>query len=372
MTTTVQLGDFVELTMGQAPPGDSYNDKGDGLPLVAGAGDFNGDGLAPTKYTTRPSKLSRAGDIVLSIRASIGAKVWADGVYCLGRGVAGLRARPGLDSKFLWHWLTHTERELAAKGRGATFLQVNRTDIAGMQLTLPPIEEQRRIAAILDQADAIRTTRRQVLARLDALTQSTFHAMFGNERVAGPLGERLEFLTSGSRGWARYYTDHGAKFIRIQNVGRGELRLDDMAYVNPPATAEARRTAVQAGDVLLSITADLGRTAVVPVGFGEAYISQHLAVLRAPTLIPAFLSAYLQSRSGQMQIQKKDRGATKAGLNFDDVRSIEVPMPPVDSQRAFAARVDAINAQRGAVERALAADGELFASLQSRAFQGEL
>lgn len=85
------LADVCTIIMGQAPPGDSYNDRSLGLPLIAGAGDFKGDRLVPLKFTTRPSKTTIAGDIVLSIRASIGAKVWSDGEYCLGRGVAGLR-----------------------------------------------------------------------------------------------------------------------------------------------------------------------------------------------------------------------------------------------------------------------------------------
>lgn len=174
------LEDVCVITMGQAPSGESYNDKKDGLPLIAGAGDFDGERPRAKKFTTAPSKVCASGDIVLGIRASIGAKIWADGSYCLGRGVAGLRPREGLHDRYLWHWLTNSAPTLTAKGRGATFLQVNRADIGEMEIPVPSLDEQRRIAAILDQADALRAKRRQALTHLNDLTQSTFLDMFGD------------------------------------------------------------------------------------------------------------------------------------------------------------------------------------------------
>lgn len=218
-----------------------------------------------------------------------------------------------------------------------------------------------------------RTKRRALLAHLDTLTQVVFERQFGADGGGSEdLGSYLEFLTSGSRGWAAHYADHGQTFLRIQNVRRDALLMDDVAYVNAPNSAEATRTRVKAGDVLLSITADLGRTGVIPADLGEAYISQHLAILRAPALNPRFLSAYLSSPAGQRQITKKDRGATKAGLNFDDVRSIRIPRADRQRQDLFAAQANAIDAERATVHRALAAADELFAAIQSRAFSGEL
>ena len=109
---TASLGDVADVVMGQAPSGESYNHEGEGWPLIAGAGDFGESVPVAKKFTTAPSKLCSDGDIVLGIRASIGEKVLADGQYCLGRGVAGLRAKRNLDQRYLWHWLTHSEAEL--------------------------------------------------------------------------------------------------------------------------------------------------------------------------------------------------------------------------------------------------------------------
>ena len=250
--------------------------------------------------------------------------------------------------------------------------------LAGLQIPLPPLPEQRRIADVLDRAEALRAKRRASLALLDTLTQSIFLNMFGDpESVLSRwpsknLGDCLTFMTSGSRGWAEYYTDTGDLFLRIQNVRRDELSLLEVIRVNVPQSAEAIRTRVQPGDVLISVTADLGRTAVVPQDIGVAYINQHLMLLRAPSFVPRFLSAFLTSPRGQIQIHGRNRQAVKAGLNFDDVRSLAIPTPPLPLQQEFARRVAAVEQLRSAQRASLARMDELFASLQHRAFRGEL
>lgn len=160
------------------------------------------------------------------------------------------------------------------------------------------------------------------------------------------LGDHLEFLTSGSRGWSQYVRESGAMFLRIQNVGHNRLDLDDVAYVDPPPGAEAQRTRVQAGDVLLSITADLGRTAVVPAGLGPAHINQHLAILRVRNFDPRFVAAYIALGPGRYQLAKLDRLGVKSGLNFDDIRSLEIPLPPLPEQRRIADILDKADAIR--------------------------
>lgn len=184
---SVPLGEVCEIIMGQAPKGETYNTNGDGLPLVGGASDFGVAFPKPKKFTSAPTKISKPGDIILSIRATIGPKVEADGQYCLGRGVAALRAKSRLDRRYLWHWLTQSTNTLLGKARGATFLQVSSDDIKSLPLPLPPLEEQRRIAAILDKADALRQKRKQAIALLDSLTQSIFLEMFGDP-ISNPRG----------------------------------------------------------------------------------------------------------------------------------------------------------------------------------------
>jgi type I restriction enzyme S subunit len=225
---------------------------------------------------------------------------------------------------------------------------------------------------------ALRTKRRAVLAQLDTLAQAIFIDMFGDPSTIldkwpnKKLGELLYFLTSGSRGWAEYYSDAGDLFLRIQNVKRDQLSLEDIAFVRAPDTAEAKRTRVEPGDVLLSITADLGRTAVVPEGLGPAFINQHLSILRTRSLVPRFLSAFLSSPVGQRQVSGRNRHGVKAGLNFDDIRSLIIAVPPLGNQRDYAGRVATLEKFKATSRASHAELDALFASLQHRAFRGEL
>jgi type I restriction enzyme S subunit len=286
------------------------------------------------------------------------------------------------DPQYLRHVLTgdvfHAQFMNTVAGVGGSLVRARPAFAAKIKIPLPPLEEQKRIAEVLDKAEELRAKRRASLARLDTLTQSIFLEMFGDPSSilekwpSRKLGELLEFLTSGSRGWAEYYSESGDLFLRIQNVRRDQLLLDDVAYVKAPETAEAKRTRVQSGDVLFSITADLGRTAVVPEGLGTAYINQHLSILRTKALVPRFLSAYFASPAGERQVFGRNRQAVKAGLNFDDIRSLLIPVPPVELQREFANRVTTVEKLKATQSASLAELDTLFASLQHRAFQGSL
>jgi len=375
-----KLGEQATIIMGQSPPGESYNKEGKGAPLLNGPTEFGPLYPIEKQWTTSPTKLCESGDVLFCVRgATAGRLNLADKKYCLGRGLAAIRGKPGkFDGGFLRHVLTNGYATFQARGVGSTFINISGEELVNFEVPSLPLTEQRRIAEVLDRAEALRAKRRTALAQLDSLTQSLFLDLFGDHTTilkqwpTKKLGQLLDFLTSGSRGWAEYYAESGDLFLRIQNVRRDELLLDDIAYVNAPDTAEAKRTRVQPGDVLLSITADLGRTAVVPEGIGTAFINQHLSILRTRALVPRFLSAYFASPVGQRQVVGRNRQGVKAGLNFDDIRSFIVPLPPIELQREFACRVRAVEKLKTAQRASLAELDALFASLQHRAFRGEL
>lgn len=285
-----------------------------------------------------------------------------------------------VDRGYLYHYLRQQQIiDLAtARSAGANLPRISPAILAEFPIPLPPLAEQRRIAEILDRADALREKRRKSIAMLDTLVQSVFLEMFGDP-VTNPkrwpittLSNLLTFLTSGSRGWASYYSNNGSLFLRIQNVGRNRLILDDVAYVNPPQNAESTRTRVKPGDVLLSITADLGRSSVIPNNIDEAYINQHLAILRVKTIEPEYLSAFIASSGGQRQISRLNREGVKAGLNFDDIRSLMIPLPPRDLQSKFIAVIENINKLITQNKISNSKMDDLFFSLQHQAFNGTL
>jgi type I restriction enzyme S subunit len=160
-----------------------------------------------------------------------------------------------------------------------------------------------------------------------------------------PLEFISEFVTSGSRGWAQYYSTEGALFLRIGNLTRKHInmRFDDVIRVSPPASSEGERTAVQKDDLLISITADLGIVAVIPDGFETAYVNQHIALTRLDNSLAhaRFVGWFLNGQLGQAQFDKLNESGAKAGLNLPSIKNLQIPVPSLDEQVKIAQAIDA-------------------------------
>jgi len=238
---------------------------------------------------------------------------------------------------------------------------VNWSDLKRLEFSLPPLDEQRRLAKILWSAFELKEAYQMMLARCDEMASSRFIEMFGDpvKNTKGweihNLSDFIEFLTSGSRGWSQYFSNTGEYFITIKNVRGGKLILDDVQYVSPPNNAEAARTKVQEGDLLISITADLGRTAVVSRKVAEhgGYINQHLSCIRLNRnyLDPFYVANFLESDAGKRQFAAKNQNAVKAGLNFNSIRSLRIPTPPLPLQRDFIAFIEQLDKSKVVVSK---------------------
>ena len=365
-----RLGEVCEIVMGQSPASESYNDAGDGLPFYQGNADFGYRWPTPRVWCNSPTKIAKAGDILISVRAPIGALNFAKESCCIGRGVAALQPKQGNDSLFVYFALKCKAADLNARGTGSTFKAINKKALGKTTFPLPPLAEQRRIAVTLDSICGIIEKRKAQLAQLQQLVKSRFVEMFG-EPITNPkewpmskIGEHLDFLTSGSRGWAKYYSDDGELFITIKNVKGGKISVNDVQHVKPPTGAETERTRVQEGDLLISITADLGRTGVVSRELADrgAYINQHLSCIRLnrKSVEPLFVAFYLESAAGKAQFEKKNQSAVKAGLNFEAIRSLRFYLPPLALQREFAAFVAKVDRLEVAVKKGLEAAERLY------------
>jgi type I restriction enzyme S subunit len=183
--------------------------------------------------------------------------------------------------------------------------------------------------------------------------------------------QRAQFVASG--GWADYYAPEGTRFIRSLDVRMNSISDEDAVFVKPPNGAEADRTRVARGDVLLTITGSrIGRVAAVPERLNGAFISQHVAILRLNAgLLPEFLSMFLSlDTGGQRQIARLQYGQTKPGLNLDQIREMRVPVPHVCHQQRFLELVQRMERLRAVQCEALRQAEHLFASLLHRAFSG--
>ena len=232
----------------------------------------------------------------------------------------------------------------------------------------PNSEEQSKIVLILDGISSVIEHRQQELQKLDELVKARFVELFGDPKInpnkypVCQLSEHIAFLTSGSRGWAQYCADDGTEwFITIRNVKDCHIETDNMQPINAPDNAEAKRTRVQEGDLLISITADLGRTGVVTKEIAEhgAYINQHLTCIRLKqdVLNPLYVAYFMESPAGKEQFESKNQSAVKAGLNFNSINSLRLMVPPLEEQNAFVNFVEQVDKSKVAVQTALRKKG---------------
>lgn len=342
----------------------------------------------PEAFVRRAEQNLVEGDLLVSSANSwnlVGKACWVPNLSyrsTAGGFISILRCdRDLVFPRYFYHWVTsgQTQHDLRNCGRQTT--NISNLDFGralDLEIPLPALAEQKRIAAILDKADAIRRKLQQSLRLSDDFLRSVFLDMFGSDKSPKcdrvPLGPFLEFMTSGGRGWSQYYAPSGARFIRSLDVQMNEIGEKDVAYVAAPNNAEAKRTRVQENDVLLTITGSLiGRVARIPKEHAGAYISQHVAILRlGKGLDPEFLARFLSMDEGQRLVQKSQYGQTKPGLNFDQIRRFTVPLPSATLQKRFVEIANRVNASSMKSRTFMSQSETLFSSLQQRAFRGEL
>ncbi len=362
----------------------------DGEKEYLATGGLVGDNIVTEKvtYKDKPSRadlLAKENQLIVAKMKGTNKVFLVDNNisdYIFSTGFLVLEAKENWSPNFLFHLLQskYFQEQKDKFSSGATQKAINNEKFKEILIPDIPLEDQKRIAKILDQAENLIQKRKQTIDLLDEYLKSKFLELFGDP-VNNPkkweiktIGDIVSSITSGSRGWAKYYSDSGSVFITIKNVGRNnKLLLENLSYVKPPLNAEARRTRVKEGDVLLSITADLGRSAVVQGMKSDAYINQHLAILRLKEgYVPEYVAEFICSDGGQLQIQKLNKGAAKAGLNFDDVKSIKIPMPPLEIQEKFSLIKNQVRFIDLNLKSSLEEIQNLFNALMQKAFNGEL
>jgi restriction endonuclease, S subunit len=219
----VKLGEYCDVIMGQAPKGIDVNEDLMGLPLIAGAGDFSSTGVEVSKWTEKPTKTCIINDIILSVRATVGTYRFADRDYCLGRGVAALRAKDNLDQKYLSFVIDFYRTKLLSVARGATFLQISKADIGTLMIPLPPLGEQKRIAEILGRVAEAEQHVQDTLELLDEVAKSSFYTFCGipdHFERRKKLGE-IAIVATGNTPPRKDPSNYGSyiEWIKSDNLG---------------------------------------------------------------------------------------------------------------------------------------------------------
>ena len=350
----IKLGDAATYINGYAF---KPEDRGEvGLPIIR-IQDLTGNAYDLGFYDGECSEKIEIndGDILISWSASLGVYVWDRGRALLNQHIFKVVFdKVDIDKGYFVYAVRQKLFEMGMKTHGATMKHIVKKDFEATLIPYPSLNEQAEIAINLNRVSRVIEISKQELQLLDTLIKARFVEMFG-DTVTNPFGweehrldEYIDFLTSGSRGWAQYFVeDENELFITIKNVKNNHITLENIQYIETPDNKEAERTKVKSGDLLISITADLGRTGVVDDDIAEkgAYINQHLSLVRLnkKKVNPLYVSYFLETEGGKMQFESKNQNGVKAGLNFDAIKSLKILVPPLEKQEAYLAFVHQVD-----------------------------
>ncbi len=334
--------------------------------------------------------LLRTGDVIYSRRGDVtrfAVVSEAEEGWICGTGSIRIRlncpdilvgyARRYFQQKEVGTWLKH-------HAKGVTMPNLNTEVIRALPFVYPPLADQRRIAEILDKADALRAKRRAALARLDTLTQSIFLDMFGDPatnpkrwpfRQMRSLAAKFSDGPFGSNLKSEHYTESGTRVVRLQNIGVGEFVDDNAAYISERHFAKLKRHECLPGDVLVGTLGDPNlRACIQPTWLSTALNKADCVQIRPnnSTATASFVCALLNQPATERMAQDLMHGQTRVRISMGRLRDLEVPVPPIELQRNFTSRVGAVEELKLVQRAALGKLDALFASLQHRAFRGEL
>lgn len=357
MNNHYKIGDVFDLIGGGTPSTKQKEYWGEGTPWFSSA-DIDAAGnlnyrrcVTPLGLEDSTTNVVPKGTIVVVTRVGLGKVVQITEPMCFSQDMQALLPKKKdleYNHRFLFYQLSYIMQSYKFKGQGTTISGITKKQLADALIYLPAVEKQDSIVscieALFSQLDASEATLRTVKDQLAVYRQAVLKDAFSSFTEKVPIRGISSIVTSGSRGWAQYYSDKGARFIRITDLTRDRIILknDSPQYVVLPDGAEGKRTYLQPHDVLVLITADLGSIALIPNDIGEAYVNQHIAMIRFLNPQQAkFMSWYLKSDYGQKELLKNKRGNGKLGLGLDDIRDTTVPIVSDDVANAAVRSIDA-------------------------------
>lgn len=329
----------------------------------------------------------KKNDVLLTIVGTIGRAAVVDVVEpaVFQRSVAILRPTSEvLEARYFYHITQSPDFIEQARKFTKTSTQagIYLGNLKKIEIPLPPLEEQKRIADILDKADQLRQKCRQAIALLDSLTQSIFLEMFGEIAcLAWPTATIGEVATDmrtgpfGSQLLHSEFVDEGIAVLGIDNAVNNRFEWGKARFITEEKYRQLSRYTVRPDDVLITIMGTCGRCAVVPDDIPTAINTKHVCciTLDRSRVLPHYLhSCFLNNPGVLRQLGVQAKGAVMPGLNMGIIKSLNIPVPPVALQQTFKERLSSLSQQSIAAGTAADKSDSLFASLQHRAFSGQL
>lgn len=354
-----KLGEVCKLNMGQSPDSSFYNDTGDGIPFFQGNADFGEVYPNIRVWCNAPTKIAHPGEILISVRAPIGAMNIADCECCIGRGLASISVDESIcTTKYLWYDLFSKIEELNSKGTGSTFKAINKKTLEETEVQLRDIDEQRKISETLDKITQLVSLRKQQLVKLDELVKARFVEMFGEPRSnpcgfdKKPLKSTCKVITGNtpSRNESENYGDF-IEWIKTDNIIAG--LLNPASAVEKLSEEGAKRgKIVHKGAILMACiagsVASIGRVCVTDrtVAFNQqinAIVSEKYNII--------FL--YILLQMSKDYLVEDVNLSLKGILSKSKLEDKEFIIPPLSLQNDFAAFVERVDQQKQTVQQSL-------------------
>jgi len=364
-----KLSEIAEIIPGNSPPSSTYNEDREGLPFFQGNSEFGHFHPVADTWCSDPRKEAEEHDILMSIRAPVGDLNIADRNCCIGRGLAALRPKQ-LNGLYLFYNLAERQIWLSRLATGSTFKSVTKSDLQLLDVPVPPLEEQRKIASVLynvDQAiqkteEAIEQgeqTKKGVIQEniIDQITQSQSPTALGEVpenwdkvRLAEVANEEEDSLVDGPFGSSlkaeEFVEDGFARIIQLQNVKEGWYSDSNIRYVDEETYLDLERHSAKPGDLFIAkMASPVARACILPDEY-EHYMlgcADVVKLIPSSEFIDKFVMYCLNSYPVWKQAAAHIRGSGRLRVNLNQLKGVEIPKPPIKEQKEIVSAVDGIS-----------------------------
>lgn len=315
--------------------------------------------------------------VLLTSRAPIGLVAINDRPMATNQGFKSLMPNATTSPDYLYWWLKSNTEKLKQMGTGATFKEISKATVERLVLPIPPLEEQKRIAGILDQAEELRQKRRRTLALLDELKQSIFIEMFDDLVIntkqfeMAQLGEVCD-VRDGTHDSPKY-VESGHYLLTSKNFKDGAISYENAKMISEIDFINInKRSGVNVGDIVMPMIGTIG--GAVLIEDEPDYAIKNVALFKSTHLSPkmGFVRDILNSNLFAQKVLKSGRGGTQKFVSLGDLRSFEIPLPPDSLVDEYLERINKLVKYLTKLRASEGAMIELFTSLQHQAFSGEL
>ena len=371
------LKELTKITMGQSPDSSSYNEAGEGMPFYQGNADFGEVYPTPRVWCNAPKKIAHAGDILISVRAPIGALNYANEECCIGRGLAAITIDDPANRSYIFHLLKARNEELNRQGTGSTFKAISRKVLETVQVPMIGEEERENSMKLMDVLESVIKDRKRQLVAFDELVKARFVEMFGGSQDLDKwkcchINEIAKVTVGVVVKPTRFYTDdaqEGVKAFRSLNIREMEINDKDWVYFTKDGNAQNKKSQLCEGDVLIVRSGYPGTSCVVTSQYeGCNAIDIIIARPDKKRINPYYLCAFNNLPHGMNQIQNNVGGAAQQHFNVGRYNMMKIALPPMDMQDDFMRFFLKVEQSKVAVKRSLQETQILFDSLMQQYF----